>query len=612
MFRCLFGHQWGAWQYRAGPTQDECIQTRQCMRCNREDAQPITHTWSRWEKQDTHSPCWSTRHCTNCGKAETKITHSFGACTYRLDDVGDRCIQVERCYQCGYERVERTGHSWSAWTRTESPTDCTVARHCVNCQREETDTQHEFGEWLYVELESNRQIRECEICTYTEERNNELPARVRGKQDEEKASDHQKIARGYVQSGEYELARHHFKLATLAQPEDAYAYYLWGRFELSLDNLEHAESLLQKALTYSKSHSLAWAALGGLKAQKGNLDAARAIFQDGIKSGFKNAPIWIKWARSEADQGYYQRARKVFRQAIAIYPNNNILWREMGILERNLDNVEDARYAFKRATETNPDDQIAFNIWAGLELWHGNYDKAHDLVLKSLAIQKDYHALITYGEILRARNQSQDGTAILVEAEEMIKQMAMCTPQDYKLHSDYSRVLRLLGKYEQSMTALEISLQHSSYQESQFACFGIGEIYFAQGQIGRAIQTWEDALVINPYNLLIRNKITWLCELYKKHSIAFLARDDDVVDAEFEEVLSVLTQESQTPVIKKLFKEKGYGFIYNPISEGKRTIFFHFTEVLDGVDSLKIGVKVGYESRITEKGTEAYDIEILS
>lgn len=61
-------------------------------------------------------------------------------------------------------------------------------------------------------------------------------------------------------------------------------------------------------------------------------------------------------------------------------------------------------------------------------------------------------------------------------------------------------------------------------------------------------------------------------------------------------------------VIKKVVKDKGFGFI-SPEDHGK-DVFFHVSDVVEGIDFMKMeaGDPVKYDTAETSKGTKAIGV----
>ena len=74
-----------------------------------------------------------------------------------------------------------------------------------------------------------------------------------------------------------------------------------------------------------------------------------------------------------------------------------------------------------------------------------------------------------------------------------------------------------------------------------------------------------------------------------------------------------MKMESKHGTIVTMKKEKGYGFIKSDEDEhSKDNLFFHATDVLSPVfKELKIGDRVEYLEKETEKGKSAYGVAVI-
>ena len=381
--------------------------------------------------------------------------------------------------------------------------------------------------------------------------------------------------------------------------------------ELELGNFDTARSLFRDATNIQSSHSFSWKDWGVLEKRAGNYDKARKYLVKSAKSSYKNSHAWLAWAILEKELGYFHIARRLFRQAVTTYTENYRAWHAWGIMERDLGNDDEARRSFDTSILAAPQNTAAYQTWALLECRNGNLDKASELIEKAMKLNKeDWNVLNAYSQIQKDLGNESVALTSLKKAKHLLEAQQKRNPRNTHILNVLAQVLGKLGEYEGAEKILLDSVKASSPHERHYAHNGLREIYWAQGRYDEAIKEWKKALELSSYYAAARNNLEYVAGLDDFVHKTYQAREDDLVDRKFEDMINQIMLESKAPYIARLKSDRGFGFITQPNKPDEPDLFFHFSNVRNP-DAIQAGAHVRFIIVNGRKGKEAEDVEIL-
>ncbi|TKJ39801.1 hypothetical protein CEE37_11025 [candidate division LCP-89 bacterium B3_LCP] len=164
----------------------------------------------------------------------------------------------------------------------------------------------------------------------------------------------------------------------------------------------------------------------------------------------------------------FQSALETSRKLYALYPGDDRICFTLASLLAELDEHAEADSFFAQTTEINPDDPRYFTNWAYMHLRIRDFNRAVEILENST-----YH------------------------------------------HPTTAEVWALLGSAHQSagqdslaLEALDVSLELDAAQVGPYVTLGI--IYEERGDLDRAIEVYEQALIIEPDDALLLNNFAYL------------------------------------------------------------------------------------------------------
>ena len=101
--KCLTG--WHGGEYAPIPGKPECHVEKTCPDCH-EHVTSVKHKYGDWE-YIKFGECRAFHECVYCGEQETSVRHQ-----YEKKGKDASCREIERCTNCGDEKLGRAKHNW--------------------------------------------------------------------------------------------------------------------------------------------------------------------------------------------------------------------------------------------------------------------------------------------------------------------------------------------------------------------------------------------------------------------------------------------------------------------------------------------------------------------
>jgi len=263
---------------------------------------------------------------------------------------------------------------------------------------------------------------------------------------------------------------------------DAYIFYLQGRAYLdrprNVENMDHAESLFDRAIELDPGFALAYArlcqtkigqyhltrdtaifamargdcqqalaldsslagvhtALGELYLSEGRFDEAERAYQNAIDLDPRAVAAWSGLGNVYSAQKKNVAAEEQYEQAIARQPGNWVGYDRLGrhflVQGRYRESIEN----YQRVIDLSPDNSAAYNNLGINYFFLGNFSEAANYYRQSLAIDPRRSAFSNTGTMLYYAGD-------FAEAAEMFRTATELAPTDYRLWGNRADAVRFL------------------------------------------------------------------------------------------------------------------------------------------------------------------------
>lgn len=275
-----------------------------------------------------------------------------------------------------------------------------------------------------------------------------------------------------------------------------YAFILFGNRKFA-----EAESLFILIDEKGFADSDVYYYLGRLKQFDEEYNLSEKYFREALALEDSLSDAWINLALSVDGQNRYEESLGIMKNALEKVPADSIdiLFYTSLIHSRN-ERYDLARDGYSRLLESNPDNiQFKFNLAASHERL-GNFEMAESYFKEILEVEPDNALSLNYLGYMYAEKGIN-----LEEARTMIEKALTIDPDNGAFLDSYAWVLYKLGKYEEAIvpmnSAIEIDQSDAILFDHQ------GDIYAALNQIDKAVESWENALKLDPDNEEIRSKL---------------------------------------------------------------------------------------------------------
>jgi serine/threonine-protein kinase len=243
---------------------------------------------------------------------------------------------------------------------------------------------------------------------------------------------------------------------------DAHAFYIRGLSYLDeydkLENLDSAITLFRQALEEDSGYAAAAAGLGEAYWRK--YDVTKEV-------------TWV------------EQAEHACERAVALSTELAAGHACLGMLYSGTGRYEEAATEFQRVLEAEPTSDAAYRGLAEVQQRLGRIDQAEETFHRAIELRPDYWAGYIWLGNLYVRDQSR-----YEQAAEQFAHAAALAPDNVHAYRNLGGVYLLLGRYEESIQALEESL---GIQPSFGAYNNLGVAYFYLHRFEEATITLEKA-----------------------------------------------------------------------------------------------------------------------
>ncbi len=272
---------------------------------------------------------------------------------------------------------------------------------------------------------------------------------------------------------EVELKPGYIRMIASGSTDDSRAYELYHQargylqhYE-SVENIERAIGLFEKALNIDNTYALAHAGLGeaywrmyDATRDPGWIDLAVSHCDHALKLSDDIPSVYIALGMIFHGTGKYEKALDNYQKALDINPVNADAVRGIARAFEELGDLKEAEVTYKRAIRLKPGYWAGYNVLGVFYFRHNRY----------------------------------------VDAIEQFKKVIEITPDNVRGYMNLGSMYYLLERWDEAREMFERSL---ALEKTYDASSNLGTLYFAQGQYAEAARMYETALELNQDDYVI-------------------------------------------------------------------------------------------------------------
>jgi tetratricopeptide (TPR) repeat protein len=276
-------------------------------------------------------------------------------------------------------------------------------------------------------------------------------------------------------------------------------YHGYGRFELSLGNVDRAREILLKGkdqvsllnvgtdsphrerasflthtlgmleLNFNRPSNASLIFLDGIErygnssqlllgaalceVKMGNDKTAQKLFERSVLSDEKHAQAWHAWGVMEMRTGNFETAKMLLECGLKTSPKQGPLWQAYGTLHCRLGNSDKAREIFQKGIRLSPKYVPLYLSWSTMELREENFSAAKALIAKALTLDKRNGVVW----LVAAQIEEQSGNSGLSNL--LLRRGIECSPNDAKLYRALGDALVSQGKIIEAREVMEKGIE---------------------------------------------------------------------------------------------------------------------------------------------------------
>jgi predicted TPR repeat methyltransferase len=311
--------------------------------------------------------------------------------------------------------------------------------------------------------------------------------------------------------GDYNNARNLCMLACQKSPTSFSIIYGIAILLSNLGEIKKAASYFEKAIAINPNYAEAYFNLGIIY-QKTGKD------KDAVESIYKAVELDDRYSSALFTIGLEFITKEKFDYAILslkyllkLQPEIAEVQHSLGLIYLTRNQLVSAEIAFVRAIELKPDYVLAYKNLARVMIQSEEYEKAVDLLYKAVTINPDCHD--SWGLLGKSYRNTGDYDNALNAYEKEILLM----PDKIECYNDLGLTYMCQGKLDKALECFQKVLRKSNMAEVQY---NIGLVYQKQYKYQQAVESYNEALLLNPDNAAAHNNLGLVLKLMNKPSEA--------------------------------------------------------------------------------------------
>jgi tetratricopeptide (TPR) repeat protein len=226
-----------------------------------------------------------------------------------------------------------------------------------------------------------------------------------------------------------------------------------GMLELNFNRPSNASQIFLDGIERygNSSQLLLGAALCEVK--MGNDKTAQTFFERSIMSDEKHSQAWHAWGVMEMRTGNFEKSKLLFESGLKMSPKHGPLWQAYGTLHNRLGNVEKAREIFQKGIRLSPKYVPMYLSWSTMELREENFSAARALIAKALTLDK------RNGDVWLVAAQIEELSGNSGLSNLLLRRGIECSPNNAKLYRALGDSLVGQGKIIEAREVLEKGIE---------------------------------------------------------------------------------------------------------------------------------------------------------
>jgi cellulose synthase operon protein C len=319
---------------------------------------------------------------------------------------------------------------------------------------------------------------------------------------------------GLVLSGRMALARRNgkdavqdFRTVLHDQPELATVHFLLGQAYLLTGENNLAKESFERAVALYPGQVDARRSLAALESQSGRHQQARTRLDDLLKQRPDDLAALDMLMMLDLVTKNWVEAERTLNRLHGVAKDNVVAFMAEGRLREAQQQFDKASTAYERATMYAPNDPDAWLSLVKLDVAHGHADRAKTRLDALLARQPDHlfgHGLL--GEVLALSGHPQ-------EADVQFREAARVNPKWIAPWLGWGGLWLAQKQPDQAVHVIQAGLKANPDSEELYMLQA--SAYSIQGRFNDAITAYDEALRLNPRNVLAANNLAALLVDYK-------------------------------------------------------------------------------------------------
>ena len=274
------------------------------------------------------------------------------------------------------------------------------------------------------------------------------------------------------------------------RPDNARAYYNWGRTLAAVDRLDEAVEAYRESVRLDPFYASAYYNLGNVLAQLEQYDQAAEALQETLRLDPRHVKAQVHLASILLDTGKVDESVARYRAALQLDPRHAMARAGLAKALRVAGRKGEALEAYRVALDIDPNRAETHSDLGALLIELGRFDEAVDACLRAVQTDPDY-ALGHYNLANALLNLGRTD-----EAVESYRRALEIDPADVSAHVNLGNALVRAGRLDEAIESLREAVRIDPRHAN--AHYSLGRALFKKGRYGAAADAFSEVLTIDP------------------------------------------------------------------------------------------------------------------
>ncbi|NNF51614.1 MAG: tetratricopeptide repeat protein [Gammaproteobacteria bacterium] len=291
-------------------------------------------------------------------------------------------------------------------------------------------------------------------------------------------------------SGDLDGAREGYLEVLLKEPNNPVALNLLGTLDAQLGNLDDAERLIRRAISFAPKEGVYYTNLAGVLQQQERFQEAIQTYHLALKLEPDQPEVLNNFGALLLQAGRPQEAEEHFRKVLESRPDSPEAHNNLGRALNNQRKYEEALVAFEDAVRLDPEFAAAHNNLGHVNRALGRNTTAAARFQEAIRLDEDLaDAYQNLGTIYLAQNMPE-------EAVECFEEAARREPEKASIFIDLGVALHGLGKLGEAVNAYRKAVERD--ENNPYAFMNLGIVLYERRNLKAAETALARALVLKP------------------------------------------------------------------------------------------------------------------